>query len=138
MTAIIVQTKYVTHTCPQDRCGVEFAVAEGYDARRREDHRTFYCPSGHSMSYLGKTEEQKQRERAERLQRQIDAREADIRTEQRRLANERRSHAATKGQLTKAKKRAAHGVCPGCNRSFANVARHVAHQHPELVEEVKA
>lgn len=61
----------------------------------------------------------------------MEAREADIRTEQRRLESERRAHAATKGQLTKTKKRIANGVCPCCNRSFANLERHMAGQHPD-------
>lgn len=128
---ITVQTAFVTHTCATHSCGVTFAVEEGFDSRRRGDHRNFYCPNGHSLSYQGKTELQKERERAERLQRQVEAREADIRLEQRRLASERRAHAATKGQLTKTKKRVANGVCPCCNRHFANVERHITHQHPE-------
>ncbi len=134
MQNIQVMTSFVTHTCAMHGCGVSFAVEDGFDSRRREDHQSFYCPNGHSMSYQGKTELQKAEERAERLQRQVEAREADIRTEQRRLANERKAHAATKGQLTKTKKRVANGVCPCCNRHFVNVERHMAHQHPDLFE----
>ncbi|SLD50652.1 Uncharacterised protein [Mycobacteroides abscessus subsp. bolletii] len=114
-------------------CGIAFAMPTDYQSRRRDDHKSFYCPAGHSQHYTGKTEEQRQRERADRLQRQVEAREADIRLEQRRLANERRSHAATKGQLTKTRKRIANGVCPCCNRSFANLERHMAHIHPGYV-----
>lgn len=44
---------------------------------------------------------------------------------------ERLSHSATRGQLTKARKRADAGVCQHCHRTFANVARHVAGHHPE-------
>ncbi|WP_110727427.1 hypothetical protein [Mycolicibacterium porcinum] len=126
-------TAFATHTCATEGCGVAFAVEDGFDDRRRADHRNFYCPNGHSLSYKGKTELQKAQERAERLQRQVEAREADIRFEQRRLANERRAHAATKGQLTKTKKRVANGVCPCCNRHFVNVERHMTNQHPEYV-----
>ncbi|MBU8834159.1 hypothetical protein KL858_32590 [Mycolicibacterium goodii] len=124
-------TTFVTHTCATHGCGVSFAVENGFNERRREDHRNFYCPNGHVMGYLGKTEAQKERERADRLQRLVESREADIRFEQRRLMSERRAHAATKGQLTKTKKRVANGVCPCCNRHFANVERHMANQHPD-------
>lgn len=134
MQTIQVQTSFITHTCAEHGCGIVFAVEDGFDSRRREDHRTFYCPNGHTLSYRGKTEEQKQRERADRLQKQVEQREADLRFEQRRLDNERRAHAATKGQLTKTRKRVANGVCPCCNRSFADLGRHMAHQHPEYAE----
>lgn len=131
MQTIKVQTAYITHTCARQGCGVSFAVEDGFDDRRRNDHATFYCPNGHTLSYSGKTEAEKERARADRLQKQVEQREADIRFEQRRLDNERRAHAATKGKLTKTKNRVAKGVCPCCNRSFANVGRHMAGQHPE-------
>lgn len=112
-------------------CSMAFAVPADFQRRRQADHKSYHCPAGHGQHYYGKTEAEKQRERAERLQRQLEAREADIRFEQRRLESERRAHAATKGTLTKTKKRIANGVCPCCNRSFVNVARHVAGQHPD-------
>lgn len=130
-TLNIVETYHV-HCCAQ--CGVSYALTAAFEARRRNDHKTFYCPNGHDQYYPQKNEAEKERERAERLQRQVEAREADIRFEQRRLANERRAHAATKGQLTKTKKRVGKGVCPCCNRHFVNVERHMTHQHPDYAE----
>jgi C4-dicarboxylate-specific signal transduction histidine kinase len=127
-TLNIIET-YNVHCC--NTCGVSYAVTDAYEQRRRNDHNTFYCPNGHSQYYPQKNEAEKQRERADRLARQVEAREADIRLEQRRLENERRAHSATKGQLTKTKKRVANGVCPCCNRSFADLGRHMAGQHPD-------
>jgi hypothetical protein len=115
-------------------CSVPFGMPADMEERRRNDHATFYCPSGHSNVFNGKTEAEKQRERADRLARQVEAREADIRFEQRRLENERRAHSATKGQLTKTKKRVANGVCPCCTRHFVNVERHIKSQHPDYAE----
>lgn len=118
--------------CPRESCGITFAINDEYRDRRVDDHKGFYCPNGHSMSYGEDNEAEKQRKRADRLARIVEAREEDIRTEQRRLESERRRHAATKGQLTKTRRRAEHAMCPvdGCKRSFANVARHIASQHP--------
>lgn len=48
-----------------------------------------------------------------------------------------RFEATQKGQLTKLRNRIANGVCPWCQRSFANVARHVEHQHPDQVEKMR-
>lgn len=119
---------YVQDCC---NCGMTFGVPVEFDRRRRDDHSSFYCPAGHSQSYIGKTEEQKQRERADRLERQLANRDEDLRAT-------RASLIATRGVLTKTKKRLANGVCPCCNRHFANVERHIANQHPDYAEEVSA
>lgn len=136
-TLINVDVQLITETCY--KCSVVFAMPvelrqKCLDSRGTNDVREFFCPNGHDQIYTGKSDADKQRERAEQLERAVEAREADLRFEQRRLTNERRSHAATKGVLTKTRKRAVKGVCPepSCHRSFVNVARHVTHQHPEL------
>lgn len=33
-------------------CGVWFGITEYYDGRRRDDHKDFYCPNGHTNVYL--------------------------------------------------------------------------------------
>lgn len=38
-------------TCPHEGCGITFQLTDGYVSRRREDHRSFYCPNGHPKSY---------------------------------------------------------------------------------------
>lgn len=126
-----IETYEIEHCCS---CGIPFAVTRDFQRERIKDRTSYYCPSGHAQAYVGKTEAQKERERAERLQRQVEAREADLRFEQKRLENERRAHAATKGQLTKTKKRVANGVCPCCNRSFVNLGKHMAGQHPDYAD----
>lgn len=121
-TLQIVET-YNVHCCAS--CGVSYALTDAYETRRRDDHERFYCPNGHGQSYPQKNEAEKQRERAERLERQLANRDETLRIE-------RASHSATKGQLTKTRKRIAHGVCPCCKRSFANLERHMSGQHPEF------
>jgi hypothetical protein len=41
---------------------------------------------------------------------------------------------ATRGVVTRIRNRVANGVCPCCNRTFADLHRHMASQHPEFVE----
>ena len=79
-------------------CGIPFAITADFQKRRRDDHGLFYCPAGHGQHYTGKTEAEKQRERADQLQRSLELR-GNL------LESERRQHAATKGQLTKARKK---------------------------------
>jgi uncharacterized small protein (DUF1192 family) len=42
----------------------------------------------------------------------------------------KRSRNAYKGLFGRTKKRVAAGVCPCCNRTFENLARHMAGEHP--------
>lgn len=130
-----ISTVYdVEHCCV---CGMPWAMTREFRKARLDDHRTFYCPAGHGQAFTGKTDAQRAEDKArqaeeaaERLRRQLQGRERDLQAA-------RRSHAATKGQLTKTKRRIAHGVCPCCTRTFANVERHIANKHPEFVDEAK-
>lgn len=134
-TVINATTQFVIEDCCS--CATLFALTVELRDRRLADHGKFYCPNGHSMSYSGKTEAQKARARAEELERQLASREDDLRVERQRTKAARASHAATKGQLTRTRKRAAAGVCPepNCHRSIASarMAAHVKAKHPGLV-----
>lgn len=119
-------TTLTTMVC--GKCGITFAMPDELrEACLRDHSKSWYCPNGHSRVFVGQTTAEKAQERANALARQLASREDDLRCE-------RLSHRATKGQLTKVRKRAAHGVCPvpSCQRSFANVERHVASQHPDF------
>lgn len=118
-------------------CGLSFGVPADYVRRRRQDGQGFYCPSGHSNVYseTDLDRERKRREEAER--RAAEARESE-RFHRDLAAAERRTAAAYKGHLTRARNRIAQGVCPvpGCKRSgFERVAQHIALQHPEWAHE---
>jgi hypothetical protein len=47
----------------------------------------------------------------------------------------RRGAAAQKGQKTRIKNRIARGVCPCCNRSFADLGAHMQQKHPHFTEQ---
>ena len=109
-------------------CGMNHAVPEALRDYQLRSHKngksvTIFCPLGHGHSPSGKGEAQVEREKRERLERLLANRDEDLRAE-------RASHTTTKGQLTKARKRAVAGVCPCCNRSFVNMRRHIETKHP--------
>lgn len=109
-------------------CGIQFGMPEQLQTVRLVDGQSFYCPLGHSQFYVpGKTRLELATKRAQELERALANRDEDLRAE-------RASHSATKGQLTKTTKRVAGGVCPCCNRSFVQLARHMAGQHPDYVD----
>lgn len=122
--------------CPT--CGISHAIPElmqreAYSEGHGKVH--WYCPNGHRLSYPGPSQAE---QKATRLQAEADREKAWRRDAEKRVETERRSHAATKGQLTKTRKRIAGGACPCCNRSFENLARHMAGQHPGFAEAVTA
>lgn len=109
--------------CGHEGCGVPFALNDEFIRQRREDHKTWYCPNGHSRYYPRENETEKAKAAVRWLERQLANRDEDLRAA-------KVAHAVTKGKLTKTRNRVAKGVCPCCNRSFASLQRHMAGQHP--------
>lgn len=106
-------------------CGVEHAIPQ---ARWRAAYREsgyWHCPNGHQWGYA-ESEADRLRRQRDSLQQQI----ARVDDEKREL--ERRAEAAER-KAARVTKRAHAGVCQCCNRSFANVARHMKAKHPNVV-----
>jgi hypothetical protein len=132
---IQVAVEMVTEECCN--CGVMFAMTKDFKDeklkyRNSPNRKTFYCPNGHAQHYLGETEEtklkrelQQERERAEREER-LRRRAQDEATHERHRAN------GYKGHATRITKRVKAGVCICCNRTFQDLARHMATKHPQL------
>lgn len=88
------------------------------------------CPLGHTWWYTGKSEAEKlkrklefERERAGRVTAQLDQTKALLKGQKARAAR-------FKNERDRERLRVAAGVCPCCNRSFKDLARHMAGQHP--------
>lgn len=131
MSTLTYRGQLVVVTC---WCGIPHAIpSELHNAQMNDPQQAAYCPLGHtyvsSKPRVQEVEEQLLAERREVARQKAlrDQAEADARYQQHR-AN------GYKGAAAKATKRAAKGVCPapGCQRSFVNVAKHVATCHPEL------
>lgn len=123
---VVSSIKFTAFDCAN--CGVPFALTEDYEARRRNDGNTFYCPNGHPHSWH-ETEGDRLRKEIAEAKSRLDAEQGWTRRLTGDLDQERRSHAATKGQLTKTRKRIENGVCPDCNRHFVDVERHMKSKH---------
>jgi hypothetical protein len=113
-----------TLTVVQCWCGIRHAIPVELDRQARDNGKTVYCPLGHSWVYKETRADELERELRQAQQRQRATRDL--------LDAEQRSHSATRGHLTRTRKRAAAGVCPCCQRTFQNVARHVATKHPDF------
>ena len=94
----------------------------------------FYCGYGHKQFYLeGESEETKLRRERDRLK-QDAARLQDEAVAAINEAFEQRQRAVkAEASAKRLKKRASAGSCPCCKRTFANMAEHMKHQHPDFV-----
>lgn len=114
------------------RCEVRFWLSQSLyeSAQALRERFEFYCPYGHSQHYVtGESEKDKLRRERDQLKQQIAQRDDEIAARDRQLV-------AAKGQITKARNKAAAGQCPCCRRTFANMARHMAHMHPDFKNNV--
>jgi peptidoglycan hydrolase CwlO-like protein len=116
-------------------CGIVFAFPSLIMRRRLNDHQSFWCPNGHSQAFLGESEADKLTRELKRYQRQAELLQAEAAHQREQKEAAQRNLRSTKAQLTKTKKRIANGVCPCCNRTFQNLARHMKGQHPEYEEQ---
>ena len=115
-------------------CGIRFGLPARYQRQLRELGKEFHCPNGHSLTY-GKGEAEKLRHELKQIEMERN-RLIDLHSvEQAAHKLAARRLAATKGQLTKLKKRVAAGVCPCCNRTFRDLADHMKTQHPDYEHE---
>lgn len=128
---MVVTEQVLLHTIHCCKCGVLFAFPDALDTQMRKNGETFYCPTGHPQWY-GKSEADKLRDQLAEKQRLLD--NSVRRTEIAEAAEQRANAAKAKAErsLKKTTTRIAAGVCPCCNRTFQQLARHMANKHPEV------
>lgn len=130
-----VETKFNVVSCAN--CGVKFAVNQDlYRQAVVESRRSVYCPACGLETVWRESESQRE---IRRLKGELETagRRADTAARRAELADARatgleNSLRATKGVVTKIKRRISNGVCPCCNRTFRDLHRHMASQHPEF------
>jgi hypothetical protein len=124
------------HTCPT--CFIAYAIPTAMEDRKQADGGSWYCPNGHSISFTKSMKDKldemrRERDRLKQEQAWYDDRHREQAAE---LASAKRAAAALKGENTKIRKRVGHGVCPCCNRTFAQLARHMAAKHADFKLEI--
>lgn len=118
-SAISVTVKLTVVDCAH--CGQIFGMTDELVARRRKDGATFWCPQGHANFY-GDNENL-------RLQAQLDQEQAARERAERQQLALIRQLKAEQAAHTRTLKRVQAGVCPHCNRTFQNLARHMGSKH---------
>lgn len=134
---LVVSTALSTVNC--GKCGGTYAINERYKEKKREDGGGWHCPYCEcAWGYFGETATQRAEKAAKRAH-ELLAQERDRNAMQEKWLRESRDAAdrrasAARGQVTKIKNRVGHGVCPCCNRTFQQLARHMAAKHPNYSE----
>jgi hypothetical protein len=115
-------------------CFMSFGVVPAFSEERQRDHGRFYCPQGHHLSWPDESDletARRQRDAALKRSTQLSGLLTDEQEQHRRT--ERRLK-ATRGVVTRTKRRIAKGLCPRCHQHFPNIERHVAAKHPDYVK----
>lgn len=118
-------------------CGMTFGVASDFDRRRREDHKSFYCPAGHPQIYTDKSEAEKLKQEVAQQNETISYLRTANTSLHSKITEKNYSIRALKAAKTRILNRVKHGVCPCCNRTFQNLQSHFKSVHPELFEKTE-
>lgn len=118
MAVLSLQTYLTIKTTTCITCGCVIGMQDELYDQRLRDHKGYYCPNGHSQHFTSESDVEK----AERLLREEKVRH------QRTLERENEERAA-KEKIERKLKRVGRGVCPDCNRTFQNLARHMTCKH---------
>ena len=113
-------------------CGGVYAILERVRLQKEREGKSWtcpYCDTGWGYSDNGTNAELK-RELAKAEQAiKLERKQTEwARQDARNAKNSARGYKAAK---TRIKNRIAHGVCPCCQRTFENLARHMANKHPD-------
>lgn len=104
-------------------CGVSFAVPIHFYNERYNKGGDWYCPNGHCRHFC--------ESEVVKLRAQLDAKQRELTASKCETMRERQLREFAEKQKARMSKRVQNGVCPCCNRTFQNLARHMATKHPE-------
>lgn len=116
-------------------CGGPIALTLDQQRSLRKSHKSFYCPMGHEQHFAGKSNEERLKEQLEAANARAEANMARARAAEDATQRAEYRERAQKAAKTRIKNRVGKGVCPCCNRSFADLARHMASKHPGFASE---
>ena len=111
-------------------CGIIYGIPRGlYDAARKDPKVTLYCAAGHSMHYPIEAS------RITLLEQELERSQDALASNRAHLARAEASRSALRGVVTRERNRIARGLCPRCNREFADVAKHFRMLHQGFADE---
>lgn len=132
-TQLAFDVELTSFTCGE--CGGVYALAERYRKQKHAKGGYWNCP--YCQCSWGYSESD-----TDRLKEELAQKEAQIKREQTRTRTARADATyhknvarSQKGAKTRLKNRIANGVCPCCQRTFKQLARHMKNKHPNYKKE---
>lgn len=104
-------------------CGMTFGVPEFWINERRTNGGGFHCPNGHSRIF--------REPEVEQLRKKLVAANCDALRERNLRISLEEDLSKVEASKARLRKRVQNGVCPCCQRTFRNLASHMATKHPE-------
>lgn len=116
------------------KCGGTYGINQRFHAECKEFSLSWTCPYCRcGWGFSGKTEAQQLKEQLEAKERELGYARSNAAYHRERREAAEHSNRALRGVVTKKRKQLArvqNGVCPCCNRHFANLERHMTTKHP--------
>lgn len=107
-------------------CGIAFYVPERWRDEKQQTGAGWYCPNGHGRVYADND--------VAKAKRELEAEKVRHKNTLAQLNESRAAVGKADKEIKRIKKRAAAGVCPCCNRTFQQLARHMTAKHPTYTE----
>jgi hypothetical protein len=117
--------------CPH--CAVEFGVQRSLADRRKREGKVIHCPACGKPMGWGESEEDKLAKQLAAAKRETQRLQGTVTHLRDQRDAFERSNRGLRAAGTRLRKRVANGVCPCCKRTFADLGRHMAGQHPDFV-----
>lgn len=119
-------------SCSQ--CGIIYFFPEKWCDTAANEKTAWECPNGHGQQFTDSEADRLRRER-DRLAQRIAEKDDEIAQVRGQRDSAEHQARAFKGHVTRIRNRIGHGVCPCCNRTFENLHRHMASEHPDFSKE---
>ncbi len=109
-------------------CGCVSTCPEVIMDEQRAEGGYHHCPNGHQWGWSkDKSEREVLRRERDRLKQQIAEKDDEV-------ARQISMRKQAEGKLGRVQGRINRGVCPCCNRTFTNLARHMSTKHANVVK----
>lgn len=122
MSTITLGVDFKVRQCSE--CGITYCLPANFSRAREDDHKSWYCPNGHSQ-YIPALSD------AEKLRKQLEDEKKKLANTQFELMAAKERAQTVEREKIKLQKRMKNGVCPCCHRQFVSVARHMKTKHPD-------
>lgn len=138
MTLVAVSMSVTLTSIDCGSCGGTYAINERYQQQCYEEGKSWHCPYCQMQWGYQGNEITRLRKQLEDAQRREDFLRSNARAEREARERTEKQLSARKAANTRLRNRIKNGVCPCCSRSFSNLHKHMASQHPGFQPEDSA